>query len=127
VAASELSIADVFVEADGTVVVRFHAGCHAVGAQGAAVVQAHAAAAAGRKCRALVDLRGMASADRATRDLAAGPTLAAVTSRMAIVVGDPVSRTLGNFFLRVTRPDYPTRLFTDEAAARGWLAEDAGA
>jgi hypothetical protein len=43
---------------------------------------------------------------------------------MAVLVGDPLSRMLGNFFLRVSRPAYPTRIFTDEAAARRWLAEE---
>jgi hypothetical protein len=118
------AVADVEVEPDGTIVVRFHRGARAVGAAGAAVVHAHAAAAGGHKRRALVDARGVAAADRPTRELAAGPTLAAVTSRMAVVVGNPVSRTLGNFFLRVARPAYPTRLFTDEAAARRWLSEE---
>ena len=116
--------ADVWVEADGTLVLRFHDQARAVGEPGAAVVRAHIAAARGRKLRALVDARGVAATDRGTRQLAAGPAIAAVTRRMAVLVGDPLSRTLGNFFLRVARPAYPTRIFTDEAAARRWLAEE---
>jgi len=42
---------------------------------------------------------------------------------VAILVGSPVSRMLGNFFLSVSRPDYPTSLFTAEPDARGWLLE----
>jgi hypothetical protein len=118
------AIADVSVEADGTLVLRFHPKARAVGEQGAEVVRAHVAAAAGRKLRALVDARGVAATDRGTRQLAAGPALEAVTSRMAVLVGNPVSRTLGNFFMRVARPAYPTRLFTEEEAARRWLAEE---
>jgi hypothetical protein len=116
--------ADVYVEIDGTLVLRFHEKARAVGEQGAEVVRAHVAVAAGRKRRTLVDARGIAATDRGTRQLAAGPAIEAVTSRMAVVVGDPLSRTLGNFFLRVARPAYPTRLFTDEAAARRWLSEE---
>jgi len=120
----QTAVADVWLEASGTLVLRFHDKAHAVGEQGAAVVRAHVAVAAGRKLRALVDARGIAATDRGTRQLAAGPALEAVTLRMAVLVGDPLSRTLGNFFLRVTRPAYPTRMFTDEAAARDWLSEE---
>jgi hypothetical protein len=116
--------ADVYEEGDGTLVVRFHDQARAVGEQGAEVVRAHVAVAAGRKLRTLVDVRGIAAVDLGTRQLAAGPALEAVTLRMALVVGNPLSRTLGNFFLRVARPAYPTRLFSDEVAARRWLDEE---
>jgi hypothetical protein len=118
------AVADVCVEADGTLVLRFHPKARAVGEAGAEVVRAHIAVAAGRKLRTLVDARGVAATDRATRQLAAGPALEAVTSRMAVLVGGPLSRTIGNFFLRVARPAYPTRLFTEEEPARLWLAEE---
>ena len=116
--------ADVYVEADGTLVLHFRHQARLVGEQGAEVVRAHVAAAKGRRLRTLADVRGIAATDRETRQLAAGPALAAVTLRMAVLVSDPLSRTLGNFFLRVSRPAYPTRIFTDEALARRWLAEE---
>jgi hypothetical protein len=118
------AVADVWVEADGTLVLHFRRRARLVGEQGAEVVRAHVAAAKGRKLRTLADVRGIVANDRQTRQLAAGPAVAAVTLRMAVLVGDPLSRTLGNFFLRVSRPAYPTRIFTDEAAARRWLAEE---
>lgn len=118
------AVADVYVEVDGTLVLHFRQQARLVGEHGAEVVRAHVAAAKGRKLRTLADVRGIVSNDRATRELAAGPAVAAVTLRMAVLVGDPLSRTLGNFFLRVSRPAYPTRIFTDEAAARRWLAEE---
>jgi hypothetical protein len=118
------AVADVYVEADGTMVLRFREQARLVGEQGVEVVSAHVAAARGRKLRTLADVRGIVASDRQTRQLAAGPAVAAVTSRMAVLVGDPLSRMLGNFFLRVSRPAYPTRIFTDEAAARRWLAEE---
>jgi hypothetical protein len=118
------AVADVYVEADGTMVLRFREQARLVGEQGVEVVRAHVAAARGRKLRTLADVRGIVASDRQTRQLAAGPAVAAVTSRMAVLVGDPLSRMLGNFFLRVSRPAYPTRIFTDEAAARRWLAEE---
>jgi hypothetical protein len=65
----------------------------------------------------------MLSSDRGAREVGAGPEVMAITSHMAVLVGNPMSRIIGNFFLRVTRPAYPTRLFTDEASARRWLRE----
>ncbi len=34
------------------------------------------------------------------------------------LVGSPMTSIIGNFFLRVTRPAYRTRLFTDEGVGR---------
>lgn len=118
------AIADVYAEADRTVVVRFRPEARVTADTAHEVVAAHVASARGRKCPALVDLSEMKSADVEGRRLAAGPEIAAVTSRMALVVTNPLSRILGNFFLRVSRPAYPTRLFNDEASARRWLSEE---
>lgn len=114
-------VATVQAEADGTVVLVFAEGCRLDAANTAPVVQAHIAAAAEQKRPTLADVRGMRSATREARELAAGPGVAAITSRMAVIVGNPLTRTLGNFFMVVTSPKYPTRLFTDEAPARAWL------
>jgi hypothetical protein len=43
------------------------------------------------------------------------------TAKVAIVVESPLSRVIANFFLGLNRPDFPTRLFNDEAEAREWL------
>jgi hypothetical protein len=117
------SVADVFAEPDGIVILRFRHGARLNEAVTEQVVRAHVAAAGGKKRLTLVDVRGIAENDRGSRQLAAGPRVAAVTLRLAILVGNPVSRALGNFFLRVSAPPYPTRIFSDEAAARRWLQE----
>lgn len=118
------AIADVYTEEDGTVVVRFRPNSLATLDAVRDVVRAHVAAARGGKRLTLIDLSGMTFADLEGRRLAAGPEIAAVTSRMALLARNPVSRILGNFFLRVSRPLYPTRIFTDEASARRWLSEE---
>jgi hypothetical protein len=117
------SAADVLAESDGTVVLRFQQGCRLNAQNTREVVRAQVAAAAGAKRATLADLRGMLSADREARQLGAGSEASEVTSCMALVIGNPVTRLLGNFFMRVTNPIYPTKLFTDEAAARAWLRE----
>ncbi len=117
-------LADIELEGEGLIVLRFRPGSRVTLESARELVQAHVTAASGAKRPALVDMRGMAFADVEGRQLAAGPELAMVTSRMALLVGNPVNRVLGNFFLRVSRPLYPTRLFTDEASARRWLSEE---
>lgn len=44
-----------------------------------------------------------------------------LVSAVALIVGTPLSRVMGNFFLSVSRPSYPVRLFDDEASALAWL------
>lgn len=47
-------------------------------------------------------------------------------SACALVVGSPVNRLLGNFFLTVSKPVTPTKLFTSHEAAAEWLSKFAG-
>jgi hypothetical protein len=115
--------ADVLTEADGTVVIRFHPGTRVTLEGTAEIVRAQVAAARGQKRPTLADVRGVIANDRGSRQLSAGPEVQAVTSRMAVLVGNPVSRLLGNFWLRVSNPAHPTQLFGDETAARAWLRE----
>lgn len=41
----------------------------------------------------------------------------------AVLIGSPIGSMIGNFFIRVSKPLRPTKLFTDEAAAKKWLAQ----
>jgi hypothetical protein len=72
------------------------------------------------------DVRGMRSSGILTMRYTAGPEAAAVTSKLAMLVGSPVSRMLVNVLIGLWKPPYPTRLFTDEDEARAWLLEDHG-
>ena len=69
----------------------------------------------------LVDSRGLKSMSAAARRRYGVHTGGAVA--LAIVIDSPVSRIIGNFFLRFNSPAYPSRLFTDIDAARAWLEE----
>jgi hypothetical protein len=46
---------------------------------------------------------------------------ARVAPAVALIVGSPLSRMIGNFFLGLNRTAVPIRLFTSEPAARSWL------
>lgn len=49
-----------------------------------------------------------------------------LVSAVALIVGTPLSRMMGNVFLSVSKPMAPTRLFHDEASALAWLQEFVG-
>ena len=70
---------------------------------------------------ALSDIRNLSQVNRETRTYGVSEEAASVVSASALLVGSPVSRMVGNFFLRVSRPPYPTQLFTSEAKAIEWL------
>ncbi len=35
----------------------------------------------------------------------------------------PISSMIGNFFIRISKPLVPTKIFTDEAKAKEWLKQ----
>jgi hypothetical protein len=78
---------------------------------------------AGRRMRTRIDVRAVKSQTAEARSAFAGPVSLQVASAVALLVGSPLSRVLGSFFLRFNRPEMPTRLFTSEADAQRWLRE----
>ena len=117
------SVGEAWVEADGTLVLRFDAECRLTESGTKEMADAHVELADGSARLVLADVRGLISADRGSRQIASGPNVTRATSRLAILVGNPVTRVLGNFFLKVSTPKYPTRIFNDETSARAWLRE----
>lgn len=77
---------------------------------------------AGASLRAIIDLRDVRSQSAAARDYFAGPQASAVSSAVALIVGSPLSRMVGNFFLGFHKPREPTRLCDSEDDAETWLA-----
>lgn len=92
--------------------------------QAAAALATQVDLLAGRRWPVLVRMSGMRGMDRDARLVFThGP--AEVTSRVAMLAESPVQRIIANFFLGLSRNlAVPTRMFTDEAAARAWLASD---
>ncbi len=75
--------------------------------------------AAGSLTGLLVDMRNVKPFDRQTRAEFAAPRT--LFSAIALWVDSPLSTVLANFFLGVSRPVIPTRLFHDEPSAIAWL------
>ncbi len=86
-----------------------------------AAIEATAQLTGGRQGPLLVDIRDIGPMDRPARTefTRRGDLVSAV----ALVVDTPLSRVMGNFFLSVSKPVAPTRLFEDEASALAWLRE----
>jgi len=77
---------------------------------------------AGRKQRPLlVDLRETKSIDRSARAHYARGGPPGVIPAVALLVGSPLTRVLANFFMGLSAPVLPTRVFTSEAEALDWL------
>ena len=64
-------------------------------------------------------LKGMS---RDARVYFAGPQTAEVESAAALLIHSPLGRAVGNFFLGLNKPLFPTRLFTSESDALAWLS-----
>ncbi len=77
----------------------------------------------GKKRPLLVDIRIMKSVDREAREYLAGDEATRNNCATAMIVGSPLSRTIGNFIMIFNKPRFPTKLFTSEAAALAWLKE----
>jgi hypothetical protein len=75
----------------------------------------------GRRLPILVDTTVMKSFARDARKYYAGEEAANVACAVAIMVGTPVSMVLGNFYLGVSNPHLPSRLFSSENEALEWL------
>lgn len=75
----------------------------------------------GRRVKVLVDARNIRSQDREARAIYASEESRLYTSSCALLVGSPVSRVLGSFFLGFNKPLYPTKMFTSDTEALEWL------
>ncbi len=73
-------------------------------------------------CANLIDLRDMFFVDSKTRDYAASQYRPHVAGQ-AIVIESKISSYFANLFLKFSRPKVPTKLFTLEEEAIGWLKE----
>jgi len=71
----------------------------------------------------LVDARPIRSMTRASMQRTVVHPVNDRTAAVAIVVDSPVSRVLGNFYIRLTKHPYPARLFKTKQDARQWLIE----
>ena len=86
------------------------------------VVSAHNSLTEGVKTPVLADLRNVTTgANRQARKYYTLEESCRSKLGMAMLVQSPVQRMLGNLFVKINKPPYPTRLFSDEEEALIWL------
>jgi hypothetical protein len=69
----------------------------------------------------LVDIRESKGASRECRAYFASDEAAKIQSAGALLISSPLSRLIGNFFIGLNKPKFPTTLFTNEYEAIKWL------
>jgi hypothetical protein len=84
-------------------------------------LQATVQVAGGVRSPVFIDIRAVSTIDRESRQYFAGDEAALVNSATAMLVGSPISRVIGNFFIGLNRPAWPVHVFSEEAAAMTWL------
>ena len=86
------------------------------------IMEIYKGLAEGQPILVYADVRGLATATSDSRQIAVSDEFREVIKAMAVLIDSPLSRVIANFFTRVSKPPYPTRVFTDEAEALAWLA-----
>ena len=69
----------------------------------------------------LIDIRYAKSISAEARAHYAGEEGARVQAACALLIDNPISKVIGNFFLKLNNPPMPTKLFTNEDKALDWL------
>jgi hypothetical protein len=84
-------------------------------------VSALAALAGGEPVLLIVDVRRARALSKEARSYFTGPHAGRLLRGLALWIGSPTSKVIGNFFISLSRPAVPVRLFTSEDEAAAWL------
>ncbi len=71
----------------------------------------------------LIDMSKVKSMSREARAFYAGDETAKVISAVAILTYSNIGKIVANFFLSLSKPTLPTKLFTDYDEAKHWLSQ----
>lgn len=69
----------------------------------------------------LVELDNVRTVSKESRGVYSSPDTAEYFSAAALLVGNPVSRIIGNFYLGISKTSMPVRMFTEREEAIAWL------
>ena len=69
----------------------------------------------------LSDIRNISSASKEHRNYFSSEKAAEVIGAVAMLINSPLSKVLGNVFLKINKPPYQGKLFTSENEAMEWL------
>lgn len=71
----------------------------------------------------LIDMTKVRSMSREARAFYAGPEPAKALVAVAILTNSNIGNLVANFFILLTKPSLPTKLFTDTSEAIKWLSQ----
>lgn len=74
----------------------------------------------------LADIRTLRGVSLGVRTHMSSERAGRYLARVALVADNPLTRTIGNFFMRLNRPPFPLRIFDGEDDALGWLVARPG-
>lgn len=77
----------------------------------------------GTKYLLLSNIKAIKSSTKAARDFMASKEGCEGVTAAAVLIDSAISSMIGNFFIRISKPFVPTRIFTDETEAKKWLLE----
>jgi hypothetical protein len=69
----------------------------------------------------LVDIRNIKSVSKESRSIYSSEETGKCLSAAALLIGNPVSRIMGNFYLGLNKTIMPVRMFTSVEEATDWL------
>ena len=75
----------------------------------------------GRRCAVIVVIDSLTSQDSEARRIYAAGMNPALFYAVALIVSNPLARAIGSFFLGLTRPPVPTKLFETVEDAAAWV------
>ncbi len=75
----------------------------------------------GQRRPILVDITNLKSVSKESRGIYSSPETARFLSAAALLVGNPVSRIIGNFYLGINKTSIPVKIFTRKNDAVSWL------
>lgn len=71
----------------------------------------------------IANVTSLKSSTKAARDFFASEAGCEGINAAAVIINSPVGSIIGNFYIRISRPLRPTKLFTDVTQAKKWLAQ----
>ena len=119
----ETKTAVIELEPEGVLVVQIRTGARQLLADAEQNLGAALIERGGKRRPLLIDIREALPLDADVRHYYSGQVLVSGFTALGLLVdASPLGRMMGNVYFKVARPGIPTRLFTDKADARHWLA-----
>jgi hypothetical protein len=71
----------------------------------------------------VVDISNIKTVSKESRDIYSSEEMGKTISAAALIVSNPVSRILGNFYMGISKTRMPVRMFARTEEAKNWLKE----